>query len=519
MYYYQLLGKKKLWQTLIALLILPFSLAFAQKNGAGTKSTKADYLFIIDNSNSIKTASDKELMKSAIELIIDILDEGDKLGVIAFDASAKSLFSEVFGEYNVNRDEEKKNLLALQFEVNQSNITSAFVLADEIGLRFWRNTDQSGRRIPKIIVLVSDGRLYTSPRNSIPESLQNLRQIIKNRFSDMKLYCLEISTEESKKIILDSEITGSELLKELSGGTNQYHKLGKLYDIWSTYVEVISQNKIFPYKNLPANGVVDILPGEEKVILIKRNESWDLIGKTEDIKVRLYNTNSPSKIDTIITYGTHLERGSTIRRNLKVIWNSFAHFDIIRIQASKEWTNYSMRAEFSASYILETYHANTPEATLDISTPNAEPPYFTNQKISLKIKPILRNEGNNGNLQPYEIIAGKITLFLYQAESTIEVAQHEVEELFSTQNKGSLELDFHKIFPDIAPSNYDLRALSVGTKSNENIASLSLRIDIEPDYLQPIFPPTEISSGNQQVLEFPIEIWLDQQSPYYIPQT
>ena len=150
---------------------------------------------LIDNSTSIELSSEKELMRQATRLFIEVLEEGDKLAIISFSDSATVLFNHELPRLDKRAVLTHSVSKKLTFEVHQSNITAAFECAAALGPTFWRDKDKFGKDVPHILILISDGRLYVEQTKSIPSRYRRLQALLDSSFQGVSIHSLEIKNQ------------------------------------------------------------------------------------------------------------------------------------------------------------------------------------------------------------------------------------------------------------------------------------------------------------------------------------
>lgn len=288
-------------------------------------SPKADYILIIDNSNSIKSGEEKKLMRDACRLFINVLEEGDKLAMIAFSDRAEWLFGEELKSIPERSALAEKAIAFLRFETGQSNINAAFQLAAQRAPSFWRERDNFGQKVAKIVILISDGRLYLKPEGAVPQAYNRLKTAVRNHFREASLHCLEIKTAESAAKIPGLDITGSELLKDLTRARPEgYRPLDQLIDMVENYVEIVKENKATTtftslHTPLEINKAVD----EVRLFILRHNRQFREV-RSEDIRILVADSIE-------LRYNTAFEAGRFVRDDFFVQWNAKEGFDIVTI--------------------------------------------------------------------------------------------------------------------------------------------------------------------------------------------
>lgn len=466
----------------LLILLVPFS-AYSQNGFEYFEerglSSKADYILVVDNSSSIKTLEEKKLMRQTIKLFADILEEGDKLGIISFNANAEIIANQI---KELDQIEALYNLIdnKFTFTVDQSDITSAFEVINKIGRSFWRGQDKKGRDIPKIVILISDGRLYVKPTSQIPARYEKLVEITQGLLDNkVKLHCLEINTDESSKPItgIEPQVTGTDLLKKLSINDSSYVAIEHPADLVKQYFKIASKYR--PTKGEQVEGLIKITSANEKIrlFILKRQENLQEV-KSEDISIQIGD-------DYNIPYEATLEKGKEIDKGIVVFWNSKDGYDKILLDISKlTIKNRSLLGAISARNIADSYlfTGDLNASSLGHIVPIFDSIYFENQpkpvkmivfqrdnyNISLKEEPRIINCTGKGTILPDNI---PFKLTMNEKDTIFEFNLNELETPLTT---GSYSLSLSSILNDY----------EVQIESGEQ----PLKFEIQKDFLAPKVP-------------------------------
>lgn len=319
------------WRPATALLIFLLSWAGAARGQYGISalvSPKADYMLLIDNSTSIEAEEEKKLMRQATRLFIDVLEEGDKLAIIGFSKDASVLFNREMRSMDTREAQADRVVSQLTFSVGQSNITAAFEKAAAIAPAFWRGRDKFGKEVPRIVILISDGRLYLKEKDKVPAAYRQLKALLQSGFQGVAIHTLEIKTKEASLDIPGLAINGSQLLQEMSAQTpNGFYPLQELVDVIENYVAIVKENKgTTTFTSLHTPVEVAEVVRELRIFILKRDRLLQPVS-SEDIRISI------DREDTL-RYRKTYDRlhFSPLNDQLELRWNSKDEIDFITIR-------------------------------------------------------------------------------------------------------------------------------------------------------------------------------------------
>lgn len=514
-----------LWRlSLIILGLLPAAKVPLPGQSAASRflSPKADYILLIDNSNSIEKPEEKELMRQAVRLFIEVLEEGDKLAIISFSSDAKELLNQEMGPLETRGSFARDVSRQLAFQVNQSNITAAFEEAAKIGPRFWRGRDKFGKTVPKILLLISDGRLYVKDTAKVPGLYRRLQDLTRSVFQDVSIHSLEIKTREASQRIPKLSIIGSDLLQELSARTpNGFHPLKELIDLIENYVAIVKENKgttTFTSLHTPVE-VAEVVK-EVRLFILKRDRQLNPIPSE---KITLAIDDKP-----ILRYHQRFDRSIfyPLNQELEVRWNKKEGFDFIAIRRrdlDQKWLENNLKA---------------PPSQSSFSIKLFSPEFLTNELVfvvpgesSVHLEPEVPASGSLNH--PFKLSLDIWRDDIYKKDSPENKklekmdAWVDIGALGQSKNDGkryeleldpeskSYQIDLAKEAPHLEEGEYwaSFFALSNSSSIPPRVDSIPFRV--AADYIQPMHAPLT-SASDWKEREMKLGVSIDRKSSRFI---
>jgi len=167
-----------------------------------------DAVLLLDSSGSMRITDPKKLRLEGIELFSQLLSPEDRLGIISFDDTARTI-----RELNAFPPEERKTFGQQLSEIPDSGGFSNIKVAIEAAFEMLQKTGRPDAS--KIIVLFSDGKMETSsgdPTLLTVDLLEKVAYELKTK--NIKVYSLAFSDKADKDLLSQ--------LSAATGGVNWY---------------------------------------------------------------------------------------------------------------------------------------------------------------------------------------------------------------------------------------------------------------------------------------------------------
>lgn len=203
------------------------------------KEPANDIILIMDNSRPMKT-----LDRDAIAGFIGSLKADTQLGIISFEEKAEIIFALQPLSTDIEKKAAQNSLKGLVFKRKFKDINKG------LGLAFSQFSGRGRKGATKIVLLLSDGRIFSAARRQRDASIKELRQSILSNYLDegITVYALSYGKADLK------------LMQEVAHKTNGRHFLAYgnevLGDILLTIKERIEPVVIYSTQEVPVETVI-----------------------------------------------------------------------------------------------------------------------------------------------------------------------------------------------------------------------------------------------------------------------
>jgi hypothetical protein len=170
---------------------------------------QVDFAVLIDNSRSI-TPAEQEIVRETTKLLLDLVDPGDGVAVIAFDTGARQVVSSI-----VHDDADRRRLQQivdeeLDFSGNRSDIRA--------GLRLLANRKEElfpNRDATRVAIVLSDGRLEPADQQT-DQALAQIQADLEGPLDDVLVHAIVLGDKYCNRSIpgLSQDKVGVDLMRE-----------------------------------------------------------------------------------------------------------------------------------------------------------------------------------------------------------------------------------------------------------------------------------------------------------------
>ena len=222
--------------------------------GGGREVPGFDIVLLIDSSGSMKKTDPRDYRKESARLFISLLGADDKVGVVSFGDSAKTLIPLTLNT--------KNNRSALFRAV--SKITSKEFSTDITGaIKQGVMELQSSKRKDRVLILMSDGKLALGDPKKDEASLEELLKLLPDlKAAGIKVYSIAFSELSDPKLLGD--------MAEKTGGFFRYAATDK--DIHIMFTNIFEKIKSPDSVAIEGDSFVIDKDIREAVLLITKKE-------------------------------------------------------------------------------------------------------------------------------------------------------------------------------------------------------------------------------------------------------
>ena len=270
-------GEKIMRKPLLILLVILFLVAGCEEKAVQTPAdgiipavhTPVDYTILVDNSASIK-GYERILVRDAIKLFINLMDNNDHVSIISFGKGA-----EIIGSEEMSPDNKEKLNQAIDnkidFHHQFSDIRAGLKLLSQSKDSLFRSSGNL-----RMAIVFSDGYLETPGRKD-GIAYKEILELKDRDLQDVLFQCLGFGKNTlDKKIDNTQNITSRILLKDkIAGSTGRFKAIMDISELAGSFIDIIKQTKELPevFEKISPVFSLDSTINNVTVIIPKRDQN------------------------------------------------------------------------------------------------------------------------------------------------------------------------------------------------------------------------------------------------------
>lgn len=285
------------------------------------KMLPVDYVFIIDNSGSIRTEQ-RDFVREVLKLFIELAEVNDKISIISFDIDSRLLCSKT-----ISTPEDRLFLTenvpsGLSFNGNYTDISKPFNYIRGKESELFRGSGYS-----PVIIIMSDGKLEPPSSHPVESAYNEIMNSLQRELTTYPFFTIGLGDSEIYDFFLpNQQINGLKLMKSIaeftSGRFYHIHSKNQFIDpflLIDTYVDIIRTTK-----------KLSIVPGRTTFRVDKSVEKIVSIIMKVSVTEKLCSTPEISIIAPDKRKITYFQKPDF------VLWRSLYYFDVITIENPEE---------------------------------------------------------------------------------------------------------------------------------------------------------------------------------------
>lgn len=245
-----------------------------------TKRLPIDYLFMIDNSGSIR-GEDRSFAREAVKLFVELAEKGDKVAIIAFDDNARLLANQVIHTHQDREDIKNNAESGLTFRGQFTDISQPFLYTASNQNEIFR-----GQGYSPAVILITDGKLEPRRPRTARAAYDDIMASLREKLSGLPFYSIGLGDTDIHHRFLN-EINGLIFLRDQianSTGGRFFHA-GSVDQLINIYLKILKITK--GISEMAGRFVFRVDESTEKIsaIVMKRTTS-ERICTTLDIVIK-----------------------------------------------------------------------------------------------------------------------------------------------------------------------------------------------------------------------------------------